>query len=173
MDLVSNLKHRLTPGFLLIRQDLKNFPKTGKLGASLLATLCLTATAWLILPDFADLNKIRALSQMAKIAAVAFLFPALFEEIVFRGFLNAPQTKFSITFSTILFVLWHPFAGFLLIPEAMPYMIDPRFLFFVAIFGVAFCLMRKWTCSLWTPMLCHWLLVVIWKGLGGVQFITP
>lgn len=128
--------------------------------------------AWLILPDFADLNNIPAPRQMLIIGLVAFFFPALFEEIVFRGFLNATQTELSITLSTILFVIWHPFAAAVFIPEAMPYMIDIRFLLFVTLFSIAFCLMRKWTGSLWTPVLCHWVLILIWKGLGGVQFLT-
>lgn len=165
-------QHHLRSAFLLVKHDLRTFPAMGKLAICLLGTLGLTALAWLILPDFSDLTQIPAPRQMLKIAVVALFFPALFEEIVFRGFLNAPQTSFSITLSTILFIIWHPVAGFLIIPEAIPYMTDLRFLFFVALFGIAFCFMRKWTGSLWTPIMCHWLLIVIWKGLGGAQFLT-
>lgn len=153
-------------------RDFRRFPSFRDLTISLLVTVAFAGAAWLVMPDFANLDRIPSLAQMVKIAVVAFFFPALFEETVFRGVLNPSQTLLSVCLSTALFVLWHPVAGYFLIREAFPYMVDPRFLLFVTIFGLLFCGLRRFTGSLWTPILCHWILIVIWKGLGGAQFLT-
>lgn len=147
-------------------------PRIRDLSLAFLATLILAGVAWLFLPHFADLEKVPSPAEMLKIAIVAFFFPALFEELVFRGFLNPNQSRFSIFASTAAFVAWHPIAATLFLPAAKPFVTDPIFLVFVAIFGLLFCLMRKMTGSLWVPILSHWLLTVVWKGLGGAQFLT-
>ncbi len=158
--------------FRSLLHELRTIPPLSRLILSILATLCLAGLAWWALPHFTDLEKVPKPSAMLKIAVVAFFFPAFFEEVIFRGILNGRQSIRSITISTVLFIVWHPVIAALLVPEALPYMIDPRFLLFVAVFGVAFCLMRRWTGTIWTPVFCHWLLTMLWKGLGGAQFLT-
>ncbi|MEM6915673.1 MAG: CPBP family glutamic-type intramembrane protease [Verrucomicrobiota bacterium] len=152
--------------------DLRTPPRWPDLTVAILATLLLAGVAWIFLPHFADLSKVPSPRQMAKIAFVAFFFPALFEELVFRGFLNSAQSPLSIALSTAAFILWHPLAAHLFLPEAKPYVTDPVFLVFVGIFGLLFCLLRKKTGSLWIPILSHWVLTLLWKGLGGAQFLT-
>tara|TARA_R110002096_G_scaffold250996_2_gene443657 strand:+ start:1216 stop:1695 length:480 start_codon:yes stop_codon:yes gene_type:complete len=153
-------------------RDLRSWPSGRQWLGCGLATAVLLAIAWLILPDFVDLSHRPSALQMVKIGAVAFLFPALIEELVFRGLLNPKQTPLSIGLSTALFVLWHPIAGYFLIPEAFPFVSDFRFLCFAALFGLTFCLMRRITGSLWAPILCHWIVTLTWKALGGARFLT-
>lgn len=153
-------------------RDFRTWPGAKQWLYCLLTTVALLGLAWLFLPHFADLDNRPSLLQMVKVAAVAFLFPAFFEETVFRGLLNRTQTRLSITLSTALFVIWHPIAGHVFIPSALPYVTDLRFLAFTVVFGVAFCLMRRLTGSMWPPILCHWIVTVTWKALGGAQFLT-
>ncbi|MEM7601916.1 MAG: CPBP family glutamic-type intramembrane protease [Verrucomicrobiota bacterium] len=151
---------------------MRRLPSAKSWAISLALTATLASLAFLLLPGFSDLNQIPSLKQMVKIAAVAFVFPAFCEEFVFRGLLNRSQTWRSIVLSTILFVVWHPVGAYLFIPEALPYLTNPRFLVFVAAFGLLFCYLRKLSGSIWAPMGCHWLLTITWKGLGGAQFLT-
>jgi len=153
-------------------KDLRSWPSGQQWLACFITTAALLAVAWLILPDFTDLSNRPSTLQMIKIGAVAFFFPALIEELVFRGLLNPTQSPLSIVVSTALFVIWHPIAGALLVPEAFPFVSDPRFLCFTALFGFSFCLMRRITGSMWAPILCHWVVTLTWKGLGGAQFLT-
>lgn len=153
-------------------RDLRSWPSGKQWLGCALVTAALLVSAWFILPDFVDLSQRPSAHQMVKIGIVAFFFPALFEELVFRGLLNPTQTTLSIVLSTALFVIWHPIAGTFLIPEALSYVSDLRFLFFVTLFGLAFCLMRRLTGSFWAPILCHWVVTLTWKALGGAQFLT-
>ena len=132
----------------------------------------LLISAYLLVPDFTDYSERPKGWALIGVAAVTFLFPALTEEIVFRGWLNKEQSVSSITISTIVFVLWHPVGAFLFIPEAFEDFTDLRFLFLVAVFGVYFALARKQSQSIWSAIVCHWVVVVAWKGLGGAQYVT-
>ncbi len=124
------------------------------------------------MPDFMDLGNRPGLTTMLQVAAVGLIFPAFFEEVVFRGLLNSPKTRFSALLSTVLFVLWHPFEAWVLFPDAAEIFLDGRFLLFVALFGLWFCWIHRLGRSLWPPIVCHWLIVLVWKGLGGARFIT-
>ena len=152
--------------------ELRTIPPVGKASASILGVLVLAGGAYLVLPDFINLDSKPTVREMGKILLVAMIFPAICEELFFRGLLNLPQSVVSISISTVFFVTWHPVGARLFLPEAIPYFLDPRFLTMVAVFGVYFALIRKFTGSIWTSILCHWILVGLWKGLGGAQFLT-
>lgn len=153
-------------------RDLKKIPSAKYWIASFAAIAAFLTVAWFAMPDFANLDARPGWPKLGIIALVAFFFPALFEELVFRGWLNRTQTPRSIVLSTAAFVLWHPVVAWLLVKRALPYMTDYRFLIFVAIFGILSCLMRKFSGSLWPSILTHWAVAVTWKGLGGAQFLT-
>ena len=137
---------------------------------SIAVTLAVLVIAWFVMPDFVDPGNRPGLREMVGIAVVAFFFPALFEETIFRGLLNLRQSWFSMILSTLAFIAWHPLVGLFFQANVREAMSDPRFLIFVATFGILFCLFRRWGKSMWVPILCHWIITVIWKGLGGAQF---
>lgn len=128
------------------------------------------SVAWLLMPDYVDLENRPGFSKIVRLSVIAFFVPVLGEEVIFRGLFNLAQTKTSIAISTVAFVLWHPLGAWLFVPEAFPQFTDHRFLLFVGIFGVFLCLLRKWGLSMWPPIVCHWILVVSWKAAGGAQF---
>jgi predicted Abi (CAAX) family protease len=108
----------------------------------------------------------QALPRMAGL----LLMPALGEELLFRvlliptqgeGFPWSAQLAWMLL-SLGLFVLYHPFAARLWYPQARALFNDPRFLVQATLLGVACSLAYVLTGSLWTPVLIHWLAVVIW-----------
>jgi predicted Abi (CAAX) family protease len=108
----------------------------------------------------------QALPRMAGL----LLMPALGEELLFRvlliptqgeGFPWSAQLAWMLL-SLGLFVLYHPLAARLWYPQARALFNDPRFLVQATLLGVACSLAYGLTGSLWTPVLIHWLAVVIW-----------
>lgn len=108
----------------------------------------------------------QALPRMAGL----LLMPALGEELLFRvlliptqgeGFPWSAQLAWMLL-SLGLFVLYHPLAARLWYPQARALFNDPRFLVQATLLGVACSLAYGLTGSLWTPLLIHWLVVVIW-----------
>ena len=155
-----------------IAKGFLTFPPLKVWGVSFIGTALLLVFAWLAMPDFIDYRHRPSPRQLALITAVAFVFPAFCEELVFRGILNWAQSPFTIFLSVAAFVAWHPLEAYLFLPDAILYFTDPRFLGFVAVFGFWFCILRKLGQSFWPPIFCHLLVVVVWKGLGGAQFLT-
>ncbi len=105
-----------------------------------------------------------------------FIFPALAEEIVFRGILIPRSTSnaaistraWRVTASSAVFVLWHPINALTINPSAQRFFLDPIFLIVVFLLGLAAGLAYVVTRSLWVPIIMHWLTVVVWvMGLGG------
>jgi predicted Abi (CAAX) family protease len=104
------------------------------------------------------------------------VFPVLLEEAFFRGILIPRNTsdggrwRIALTalLSATLFVVWHPLNALTLNPGAAEFFLDPWFLLITFLLGLACSLGYIYTRSLWTPMLMHWLTVLVWVlFLGG------
>jgi len=105
-----------------------------------------------------------------------FVSPSLLEEAFFRGILipnNAiTQSKSRIvayiTVSTAAFVLWHPANALTINTTAAALFLNPAFLLIVALLGITCSVSYVFSRSLWTPIIIHWLTVVVWViFLGG------
>ena len=123
---------------------------------------------WLRLEPVADLPS-------ALIAAfILFLFPALAEELVFRGVLLSWFASFSQRLgnwlSIALFVLWHPLQALTFGPPWSAIFLQPSFLFATFILGIVLTHIRIVSQSLWPVIAIHWLLVLVWKLLFGGPF---
>lgn len=111
-------------------------------------------------------------AQIARLALVAFIVPALGEELLFRAAL-LPDARLQtvplrpVLLSTALFVLWHPPQGWIFGPHWQAMMLDPWFLACVAALGIACARLYLFTGSIWPPVLLHWSAVVGWKALLG------
>ncbi|MBR9824681.1 MAG: CPBP family intramembrane metalloprotease [Alphaproteobacteria bacterium] len=100
---------------------------------------------------------------------VAFLIPALMEELVFRA--GLPIMFGGGNRADILslagFILWHPVQTLFHLPMGQPAFLDPAFLTLVAVLGVSCTVLYRRSGSLLPAVILHWLVVVIWKSLGG------
>lgn len=105
-----------------------------------------------------------------------FIFPSLLEEAFFRGILipnnAATQNKSRIityiAVSTAAFVLWHPANALTINTTAATLFLNPAFLLIVALLSITCSVSYILSCSLWTPIIIHWLTVVVWViFLGG------
>ena len=105
-----------------------------------------------------------------------FIFPSLLEEAFFRGLLipnNAGTRSGSriiayIAVSTTAFVLWHPANAVTINTNAAALFLNPAFLLIVALLGITCSVSYVLSRSLWTPIIIHWMTVVIWViFLGG------
>ena len=105
-----------------------------------------------------------------------FVFPSLLEEVFFRGILipnnAATQSKSRIVayiaVSTAAFVLWHPANALTINTAVVSLFLNPAFLLIVALLGITCSVSYVLSRSLWTPIIIHWLTVVVWViFLGG------
>jgi predicted Abi (CAAX) family protease len=111
-------------------------------------------------------------AEIARLAAVALVAPALGEELLFRAaLLPAPdegrRAGLAIALSTALFVLWHPPQAWLFGPHWARTVLDPWFLLCVAALGLACARLYLRSGSIWPSTLLHWSVVVAWKALLG------
>ncbi len=95
-----------------------------------------------------------------------FLFPALAEELVFRGWLPRGAAVAAIA-SFVAYVAWHPIQSLLGLPFARPEFRDPGFLMLVACLGFVCTLTRVRSGSIWPGVIIHWGVVVAWLALFG------
>lgn len=104
-----------------------------------------------------------------------FIFPAFLEELFFRGVL-IPRSSFEkshkhkllvVIISTILFVIWHPFNAYLFNQGSQALFFNSYFLAIVFILGLSCSYSYIITRSLWTPIIIHWLTVLVWVLLLG------
>lgn len=121
--------------------------------------------------DFIDAASTPSLYELVLVGAVAFFIPCLFEEIFFRGILLPRFSIRWVIFSIFCFVAWHPLQVLLYLPEAGSVFLDTRFLLLVAMLGCLCTLLRYRTQSLWPSISLHWIVVIVWKALGGARFI--
>jgi len=107
-------------------------------------------------------------------ALVLFFFPALTEELVFRGLLlswfAAYSQRLGNWLSIGLFVLWHPLQALAFGPPWAAIFLQPSFLFATFILAIVLTHIRIVSQSLWPVITIHWALVVIWKLLLGGPF---
>lgn len=105
-----------------------------------------------------------------------FIFPSLLEEVFFRGVLipnnavdhGAKRIVTYIVVSTVAFVLWHPLNALTINRAAATIFLNPSFLLIVAALGLTCSISYVASRSLWTPIIIHWLTVVVWVVfLGG------
>ena len=111
-------------------------------------------------------------STAAMLAASLFIFPALGEELLFRGLMipqGGPKAKW-IALSVMLFVLWHPLQVVTFGPPWAGSFLNPWFLAAVGILGLAVARMYAATRSLWPSVVTHWLVILGWKTIFGGPF---
>lgn len=105
-----------------------------------------------------------------------FVFPALLEEVFFRGVLiprdvlskgKARATQ-AVLWSTLVFVIWHPINALAFNHSAIPLFLDPYFLILVTALGVTCGYGYVVSKSIWVPVIIHWASVTTWVFfLGG------
>jgi predicted Abi (CAAX) family protease len=110
--------------------------------------------------------------EIARVAAIAFLAPALSEELIFRGALipGRDEAKHGfawIVVSTVLFTLWHVIETAFL-PGGSVFFRRIDFLALAALLGLLCGLLRWRSGSIWPAVFLHWLAAAAWIGwLGG------
>lgn len=99
------------------------------------------------------------------------LMPAIAEEIIFRVLL-LPNTKLetpsfismilwgSITITA--YVLYHPLNAITFYKKGFPVFLKPFFLLAVTFLGIICTIIYFYSGSLWTSVIIHWLVVVVW-----------
>jgi uncharacterized protein len=110
--------------------------------------------------------------SLVQIALIAFLVPAVGEEVVFRGAMiplpGEPGNGIGrVCLSTLAYLAWHPLNAALFFPDWLAYFSDIRFLVVTAILGLTCAVLWRRTGSLWPPVLLHWIAVAVWKGFLG------
>lgn len=105
-----------------------------------------------------------------------FVYPSLLEEAFFRGVLipnnvgtqSKSRIVVYIAVSTTTFVLWHPANALTINTTAAALFLNPAFLLIVTLLGITCSVSYVLSRSLWTPIIIHWLTVVVWViFLGG------
>ncbi len=112
------------------------------------------------------------LTGMLSRLATALVAPALGEEIVFRGLLipdrdEAPRPWRPLAVMTAVFVAWHVFEAFVLLPKSRPLFLRADFLGCAAILGLGCGYIRWSSGSLWPAIALHWLVVAAWQNAFG------
>ncbi|MEL7476488.1 MAG: CPBP family glutamic-type intramembrane protease [Cyanobacteria bacterium J06642_12] len=159
------MAHQLVSGLTTI-------PTRRQLLTISLLTVGFGGLAFAVRPDLIDLDRIPSSRQLAIAIPLAFVIPALAEELIFRGLLTPTFNLRWAIVSTSLFVLWHPFEAYTFLPDAMPLFVQPTFIGLVTLLGTL-CWIVYWkTGSLWASVLIHWWVVAGWKLLGGAGFIS-
>lgn len=106
---------------------------------------------------------------------ILFVFPSFLEESFFRGILIPINTKdrgtlkiiFSVSLSTLLFVLWHPLNALTINPSAADFFLNPYFLLITGLLGITCSVAYIYSGSLWLPVFIHWATVAAWVILLG------
>jgi len=104
-----------------------------------------------------------------------FIFPSMFEELIFRGLIipndtaskGAKSILFYSLLSTALFIAWHPLNALTINTTAQGFFLDPWFLVIVFVLGMVCSLGYIFSRSLWVPIIMHWLTVIAWVFLLG------
>lgn len=108
------------------------------------------------------------------------LLPALAEEILFRVLPNPhPRERprrghrlGAAFWSLAAYLAAHPLLA-LVDPARQPLFLSPVFLLLTALLGAACLAAYLRSGSLWPPVTLHWLVVMVWLGLGGEQLLRP
>jgi predicted Abi (CAAX) family protease len=108
--------------------------------------------------------------------AVAFVFPAVVEEALFRVSLvplsgTPGRRRAAACVALILFVLWHPIQSRLYSVPWHALALSPWFLASVAALGAACTRIWLRTRSIWPCVAMHWSVVAAWKALFGAPLV--
>lgn len=116
-------------------------------------------------------------SWETKISAIAicFLTPAITEELFFRALLlphasenaSLADTWLWGCISLMLFIVYHPLNALSFYPAGLKTFLNPVFLLLAAILGLVCSIVYMQSGSLWTAIVIHWLVVVVWLLLLG------
>ncbi|MFW5660350.1 MAG: type II CAAX prenyl endopeptidase Rce1 family protein [Oceanicaulis sp.] len=114
--------------------------------------------------------------RLVLVALVAFVIPALGEELVFRGLfqpmrLRTASARLAAAASLAAFIAWHPLQVALALPSAQPVFLEPAFLAMAGLLGLVCTVPAHRSGSLWTAVFVHWAVVAAWKA--GEPFQTP
>jgi len=109
------------------------------------------------------------------VIAKCLLFPAITEEVFFRVLLLPHPTENALTvtlwfwgcISLVAFIVYHPLNALTFYPDGLKTFFDPVFLLLAALLGIICTLAYFQSGSLWTPVMIHWLVVVVWILLLG------
>ncbi len=109
------------------------------------------------------------------IIATCLLTPAVSEELFFRALL-LPRTTENVSVSVLwfwgcislaMFVVYHPLNALSFFPRGREVFFSTAFLVLAALLGLVCSLSYIQSGSLWTPVVIHWLAVVVWLLLLG------
>ena len=101
------------------------------------------------------------------VAVIAFVIPALFEEIVFRVGLPAllKNQCWADVMALTVFIAWHPAQVWFGLPMGQDTFLHPAFLIIVASLGAICTISYRRSGSIWPAVAMHWMTVLIWKGM--------
>ncbi|WP_036483327.1 type II CAAX prenyl endopeptidase Rce1 family protein [Myxosarcina sp. GI1] len=120
--------------------------------------------------------------SISRVTFTALLAPAISEEILFRVLLLPhPEENHGVNYvliwvliSLLTFVIYHPVNGFTLYTAGAKTFTNPIFLLLATGLGISCIYLYLDSGSLWTPVVFHWLIVVVWLlCLGGSTRLTP
>ncbi len=112
------------------------------------------------------------------IIVTAFLTPAVTEEIFFRVlFLPLKTENVSVlllwlwgSISLAMFIVYHPLNALSFFPRGLETFFNVVFLVLATLLGIVCSVAYIQSGSLWTPVVIHWLAVVVWLlFLGGYR----
>ncbi len=106
---------------------------------------------------------------------ILVLYPALIEELIFRGLLlprsltqaSGLRRFAALSFSSLVFVAWHPFNHYLIGMSDTSLFIEPGFLVIVLMLGYLCGHLYLRTQSLWPAIAVHWATTVVWNLFLG------
>ncbi|HHP7232187.1 MAG TPA: type II CAAX prenyl endopeptidase Rce1 family protein [Xenococcaceae cyanobacterium] len=127
---------------------------------------------------FIELEIVTNWQKILKISLTSLVAPAILEELFFRGLIvphpsekaNLITLSGCIILSLLLFGIYHPLNAYWFFPVARQTFYNPLFLFFALLLGIICTISYLQSGSLWTAIIMHWLIVIIWLlVLGGIK----
>lgn len=129
--------------------------------------------------NFLKFERLKASNEIIfSIVAGSLLTPAISEELFFRVLL-IPHSQENVTTTTIwvwgsislvLFIFYHPLNAVTFFPSARKTFFNPIFLLLATVLGIVCSVVYVQSGSLWSPVIIHWLVVVVWLAfLGGYK----
>jgi predicted Abi (CAAX) family protease len=125
---------------------------------------------------FLQLEVLRASwSKIIGIIATSLFMPAVIEELFFRVLL-LPRTTENVSplglwfwgcISLAMFIVYHPLNALSFFPRGLKTFFNVVFLVLAALLGIVCSIAYIQSGSLWTPVVIHWLAVVVWLLLLG------
>jgi predicted Abi (CAAX) family protease len=118
---------------------------------------------------------------MVGIIAICFITPAVMEEMFFRVLLLPQPGNVSLItqllcggISLAAFIVYHPLQGLTIYPAAMETFSNPVFLLLAGLLGIICTISYFYSGSLWSAVVIHWIVVVVWLLLlGGYEKLNP